>query len=333
MVSCLKKIFFIVLIPALITLNWVQIHAESNVLSVSGAVKTPLTLSLPQLKTMHTFHIANVTHLKEKKRTEQEERLGVFNYRGVLLKDLLEKAGMQYTRKWEPGVFIRVIGSGGKEVVFSFGEIFYSSIGRSVLLAYERDGESLTFDDGLGELIVATDLRSGRHMTGVREIRVERVDIKMNVYEENKKNITRPPTSDFILEDKKTGKSMLIGLKDLQEMEVLTVPDVVLTGDCVGFHGVYSFRGVSLRSLLEKLGIDPYKDAYDRFATVSSENGFSATFSFGEIFNSRLSDNIVIAYEKDGKLLDSGEAFAMSAVREDSLGGRSVRRISKIEIQ
>jgi len=333
MVSSLKRAFFIVLIPAFITLTFVQSHAESNVLCLSGAVKTPLTLSLPQLRAMHAFYIANVTHLKEKNKTDPEERLGVFNYNGVLLRNLLEKAGMQYTRKWEPSVFFRVIGSGGKEVVFSFGEIFYSSIGRSVLLAYERDGKSLTFDDGLGELIVATDLRSGRHMTEVREIRAERVDIKMNVYEENKKNIIQPPTSEFILKDKKTGKSMLIGLKDLQEMEVLTVPDAVLTGDCVGLHGVHTFRGVSLRSLLEKLGIDPYNEAYDRLVVISSRNGFSATFSFGEIFNSRLSDNIIIAYAKDGKLLSSEEAFAMSAVREDSLGGRSVRRISKIEIQ
>lgn len=52
----------------------------------------------------------------------------------------------------------------------------------------------------------------------------------------------------------------------------------------------------------------------------------------GELYNSRLSDNIVIAYEKDGKTLDEKDGFAMSVVKEDSTGGRSVKRIQKIDI-
>jgi DMSO/TMAO reductase YedYZ molybdopterin-dependent catalytic subunit len=310
-----------------------QSFAAPASISVVGDVKTSLTISLDDLKKMDAFHIANVTLLKEKKQNEPEGRIGVFNYKGVLLRDILEKAGMKHVRKYEPGVYIRVIGSSSREVVFSFGEIFYSSIGRSVMLAYEKDGKSLSTEDGLGELVVSTDLRSGRGISGVREIRVERVDISMLVYEDMKKNVIRPPTSAFLLSDKKAQKSMQIGLEDLKKLDTLYVRDAVLTGECAGFHGVYSFKGVSLRSLLEKLGVDPYSGAYDRYVVISSENGFSATFSFGEVFNSRLSDDIVIAYEKDGKPLNEEDAVAMSAVREDSTGGRSVRRISKIEMR
>jgi len=327
----LLKILIFVL--AFIISSFSQSFALNDSLIVTGDVKTALNLSLVDLKEMDSFHIANVTMLKERKPNEPEERIGVYHFKGVLLRDILEKAGMKHVRKYEPGVYIKVIGEGGREVVFSFGEIFYSSIGRSTLIAYEKDDRGIDAGDGLGELVVATDLRSGRFIKGVREIRVERVDIKMNVYEENKKNIIQPPTSELILTDKRTNKSLRISLEELKKMDVLNVEEAILTGDCVGFHGVYSFKGTALRSLLERIGVDPFSGAYDRYVVVSSENGFSATFSFGEIFNSRLSDNIVIAYEKDGKLLSSEEAFAMSAVREDSLGGRSVRRISKIVIR
>jgi CRP-like cAMP-binding protein len=114
---------------------------------------------------MPSFHINNVALLKEKKHHKDKENLiCVADYRGVLLRDILEKAGMEYIRKWEPGVYVCVRGSENKDVVFSFGEIFYSSIGRSIILAYEKDGKPIHFSKGCGELIVATDVRDGRRV-------------------------------------------------------------------------------------------------------------------------------------------------------------------------
>jgi hypothetical protein len=45
-----------------------------------------------------------------------------------------------------------------------------------------------------------------------------------------------------------------------------------------------------------------------------------------------LDNNIVIAYRKNSELLKDDDGFAMSVVAEDSTGGRSVRRISSVEI-
>ena len=327
-----KTLILIILILNSFIYSCNQNYSAEGTIQVTGEVNNSINLSLADFKKMDAFHVANVTLLKEKSQTGTEEQIGVHHYKGVLIRDILEKAGMKYVRKFEPGIYVKVIGSDGREVVFSFGEIFYSSIGRSILIAYEKDYKNISVGKGLGELIVATDLRSGRQIKGVREIHVNRVEIPMKVYEDRKKKITRPPTSEFIIEDKKTGKFIALGLNDLEKMEVLNVRDVILTGDCEGFNGVHTFKGTTLRALLEKLDIEPYHNAYDRFVVISSENGFSATFSIGEIFNSRLSDNIVIAYKKNGILLEAKEAFAMSAVREDSLGGRSVRRISRIDV-
>jgi hypothetical protein len=66
---------------------------------------------------------------------------------------------------------------------------------------------------------------------------------------------------------------------------------------------------------------------------LASENGYCAAYSFGELFNSRLGDQIIIATVKDGKPLLPADGFAMSVTGEDSTGGRSVKRIKIIEVQ
>ncbi|MEA5113663.1 MAG: molybdopterin-dependent oxidoreductase [Geobacteraceae bacterium] len=307
--------------------------AASPTVSVSGDVSKHLKLNLEDLKKLEPFHVNKVVQVASKKAGGQDRMIAMSDCRGVLLRDILEMAGMKHVRKYEPGVFIRVKGSGNSEVVFSFGEIFYSSIGRSVLIAYEKDGRPVAGGEGLGELVVTTDVRTGRSLGGVREIVVERVDVPMNAYEDRSRKIVRPPTSEFVLLDSRTRKSNRINLADLKKHDPVRIDAAVMAGDCEGFHGIYSFKGASLRSLLQQSGIDPSTPDYDRYVLICSENGFCATFSFGEIFNSRLSDNIIIAYEKDGAPLDPTEAFAKSVVRDDSVGGRSVRRISSIEIR
>jgi DMSO/TMAO reductase YedYZ molybdopterin-dependent catalytic subunit len=101
-------------------------------------------------------------------------------------------------------------------------------------------------------------------------------------------------------------------------------------GDCEGFHGVYTYEGILLRDLLEKLRLPSFPYPYDRFIAITSENGFCATYSIGELFNSRLGNNIIVAYRKDGQTLGPEEGFAMMVAAEDNTGGRSVKRISRL---
>ncbi len=149
--------------------------AADKSFSVKGAVKKSKIYTVKNLKKMSAMFLKDVYLINEKKDCNDEEKLGsLAGYRGVLLRDILLDAGMKYKRKWEPGVLIRVKGTDG-EAVFSFGEIFYSSIGRSIIVAYERKGRSMKFGSGCGQLIIQTDLRSGRCINDIREIEVERV--------------------------------------------------------------------------------------------------------------------------------------------------------------
>jgi DMSO/TMAO reductase YedYZ molybdopterin-dependent catalytic subunit len=299
-------------------------------ISVSGEVRQPLTLSVDDLREMPSFLVKNITLLEEKKKSSEPEKLiAVSSYKGVLLRDLLEKAGMKNVRKFEPGVFILVRGTDNMEVVFSFGEIFYSSIGRSVLLSYERDGKAIDSHGGI-ELVISTDVRSGRRITDVREILVERADIRLDAYKDKDRKVVRPPSSLITLVNQGTAPRTITP-ENLKALPSLRFDDAVMTGDCEGFRGVYSFEGPTLRTVLESNGVNVSDKDYRRYVVISSSDGFCAAYSFGEILNSRLGDNIIIAWKKNGELITE-DGFARSVVREDSTGGRSVRRISRIEI-
>lgn len=325
----------IFMIVATISLLFFQtsVYASQKKLIIRGEVETPLALTLKEIHALPEFHINAVPILKEKQHKDhREELIEVADYEGILLRDLLEKAGMKYTRKWEPGVFIRVKGSNNEEAIFSFGEIYYSSIGRSTLLSYRKNGKLINPKKGCLELIVSNDIRSGRRIQAVTEIIVERVDIEMNVYQENRDKKVRPPTTSLQITDKKSGLTKKITLDDLISLPKVQIHDKVQIGDCVGFQGVYSYTGITLRSFLEneQFVSGPYQ--YDRYVAIYSENGFCATFSMGELFNSKLGNNIVMAYKKDGKKLGPGESFLMMVAGEDNTGGRSVKQISNIII-
>jgi hypothetical protein len=282
---------------------------------------------------MPSLYIKDVLFIQEKKKcTGPETFLHGGHFRGVLLKDVLLKAGMKHVRKWEPGVYVKVIDTQGREVVFSFGEIFYSSIGRSILLAYEEKDRPMIFPEGVCDLLVSTDVRAGRHLSGVSRIEVFRVEVEMLAYEDKKEKVVRPPTLDFTILDHKTGASRKIDLETLEALPAIRLPFAVMAGDCEGFRGIHSFEGALLKDLLVQYGVDPCRPDYSRYVLAASKDGFCATFSFGELFNSRLNNNLIIAYKEDDVFLNERQGFAMSVAGEDNLGGRSVKRIQRIEL-
>jgi hypothetical protein len=302
--------------------------AEEGSIFVNGDVLEELLLSPADLKAMPPFFIENVPLIPERVRDGKDlDRVSQTHFRGVLLRDLLHRAGMKHKRKWEPGVVIRVVGQGGKEVVFSFGEIFYSSTGRSILVAYERNGKPRP-----PTLVVATDIHDGRMMEGVAEIRVSRVAVQLLAYDDKDNKVTRPPTREFALRDTNGGSLTTIRQADIEALPQTHIPAAVMIGDCEGYHGIHTLDGAALATLLRKHLAVADPAPYDRYVLVTSNDGYSAVYSFGELFNSRMGNQVVIAVRKDGQPLTPADGFAMSVTGEDSTGGRSVRRIEKIEV-
>jgi DMSO/TMAO reductase YedYZ molybdopterin-dependent catalytic subunit len=310
--------------PVLASEAW----AQETSIAIKGEVLKELSLSIADIKAMPPFLIRDVPVIPERVRDRKDqEKVAQVTFRGVLLRDLLYKAGLKYKRKWEPGVFIQVRDRNNREIVFSFGEVFYSSIGRSILIAYERE-------DVLRPptLVVATDIHDGRMMIDVSEIRVARVNVELLAYDDQEKKKVRPPSAEFTLIDQASKKQRVIKPADFKALPTIHIPAAVMIGECEGFHGIHDLDGVPLSTLLKKTLIIPDPAPYNRYVLITSDDGYCATYSFGELFNSRLGDQVVIATIKDGKTLSPTDGFAMSVTGEDSTGGRSVKRIKKIEV-
>jgi len=64
--------------------------------------------------------------------------------------------------------YVAATASDEYEVVFSWAELFISSVGDSVFVVYERDGAALPDDEGRIALIVVSDVRPMRPSNGSR---------------------------------------------------------------------------------------------------------------------------------------------------------------------
>ncbi|MBI5845380.1 MAG: molybdopterin-dependent oxidoreductase [Deltaproteobacteria bacterium] len=326
-------VIFLLFVEALVSCSQLPKKPAVENLVVTGEVKDTLTLSPEDIRDLPSFEIRAVTLVKEKSDPKTpDERIATVDLKGVLLRDILFKAGLKHTRKWEPAVVIRVKGKAGDEAVFSFGEIFYSSIGRSVLLSYEKDGKALGSSAGCGTLVIATDLRAGRTVNAVAEIVVERKDVEMLAYKDKKDGLMRPAEPFFTINDHASGKALKVQPTDLEKLRRVPIEQSLHVGDCEGFHGLFAFEGVLLRDVVSLIGVAASPADYKRYVLVKSRDGFCASFSMGELYNSRLGDNVIVAMKKLGRPLDPDEGFAMTAVREDSTGGRSVKRIYEIDV-
>lgn len=83
-------------------------------------------------------------------------------YAGIRLTDLLEEAEIrQDARHALRRTYVVALASDGYQTVFSWGELFNTSVGQSVLVAFERDGKPLQDGEGRIALVSLADERTG----------------------------------------------------------------------------------------------------------------------------------------------------------------------------
>jgi DMSO/TMAO reductase YedYZ molybdopterin-dependent catalytic subunit len=98
-------------------------------------------------------------------------------YTGVLLTEVLDKAGLRSERKddWRR-LYVVATASDGYKAVFSWGELFNSRIGRGALVVFERRGKPIDDSEGRIALVSTEDDRIGpRHVKWLKRIEVRRL--------------------------------------------------------------------------------------------------------------------------------------------------------------
>lgn len=140
----------------------------SETLSVVGAVKTPLSLSVADLQALPVEQVAqSATRQVDGKAVASEVR-------GVRLAALLDRAALANVDRndWKHTVVV-ASGTDGYSVAFSWPELFDTDVGPGVLVVWERDGRPLADREGRIALYSAKDLHNGpRNVHWLRRIDV-----------------------------------------------------------------------------------------------------------------------------------------------------------------
>jgi len=142
-------------------------------ISVTGRVKQPLELTLDDLQKLPVLQVKMMPHGGN--RADGKPPVPVI-VKGVLLKDILEKAEFQASSPYDVRKSaILVTASDGYRILFSWPEVFYSPIGEGAILFFEKDGKPLADDEGKIALGSLRDNGNFRYAKWVRTIEVRAI--------------------------------------------------------------------------------------------------------------------------------------------------------------
>jgi hypothetical protein len=331
----MKKIFLLIVCFCALWITLVE-ASPTALLTIGGAVKKPLNFSADDLAKFQsvTVRLAEITR--------DRNYNGVFTYRGVPLKTLLEMAYIEKTGaifKKPLDLAIVITDRTGKTATLSWGEIFYKNPSDIIVAIsatpviphhtncgechqasfYESALNKLKRKIGFPKLVVANDFFTDRSIENISHIEV--VDLKKD---KPKKKMDTLFSPNFTIVNAKGASMEITDLSGYRHVDIETKE----VGDGRGYHGLKQFTGVSLRDLLKKAGVGPETDAV---FVVSSPDGYQATFSYGEVFLAPGGERIIVADKTGQKPLKDGGRFLLLPP-DDLAADRDVKAVNKIEI-
>ncbi len=157
----------------LASLMVVRAQQTSTQIELMGLVERPLIITLDSLKSLplQTGGPINIVS------TSGQVRKTFQSYRGVLLRDLLDKAHIQMPNQKDKGKYYVVTrATDGYTAVFAHNELFNNPTGKQVLILFEENGKPIA-EDGAFVLLTGDDTITGaRHVKWLNRIEVRKVE-------------------------------------------------------------------------------------------------------------------------------------------------------------
>lgn len=133
---------------------------------------------------------------------------------------------------------------------------------------------------------------------------------------------------------KQTLQLSVADLKRFPAHEIKDLNMICLSGANMGKTG--KLRGALLRDIFNKAQLDApgHNDVKRMVIIATASDGYTVVFSWAEVFNSAVSDGIVVYYEKDGQALGNDEGrIAMVSTSDTKTGPRHVKWLKSLEIR
>jgi DMSO/TMAO reductase YedYZ molybdopterin-dependent catalytic subunit len=145
----------------------------TTTLTVRGNVATPLSLAVADLAKFPVQRVDDTRVVRGSGGAGDAAR----HFAGCLLRDVLDAARLTEPNRHDlRRTIIVATASDGYKAIFSWAELFNTSIGDGVLIVYERDGAPLGNEEGRIALVSLKDIRPGpRHVKWLSTIDVVRV--------------------------------------------------------------------------------------------------------------------------------------------------------------
>jgi precorrin-2 methylase len=296
--------------------------------TIGGSVKQPLNLSTESLAGFRAVRVQQNEILRD------GSYRGSWHFDGVPLRTLLETALVEKEESgFAKGIDLAVVvrDREGREVAFSWGEIFYRNsadviIATSAVPIRPRHKSDATlryaeqFDRKIGfpKLVAGADDYADRSIENV--VSIEVVNLRPGV---GSKKMEKPFAPSLSVTGAGARGAVIDTLAGLPRRELRSAH----MGEGSGFNGFHEYAGAPLRAVLEKAGVaSRLSDVF----LFSAPDGYRTALSHGEIFLQPSGRDLLIADTEDGKLLDWGGKFAFIPAG-DLLSDRDVKALEKIE--
>lgn len=139
-------------------------------IDVKGEVEFPLQLSVDSLKKMKFATINDFKIVSENGKIKKENKI----CKGVLLKDILEKAKIRQNGHKDRNFYIVARASDNYKATFSWAEIFNNPTGENTYVLFEENGKPVK--NGEMILVCKNDIKSGpRHVYWLKSIEIYKV--------------------------------------------------------------------------------------------------------------------------------------------------------------
>ncbi|HET8898820.1 MAG TPA: molybdopterin-dependent oxidoreductase [Rhodanobacteraceae bacterium] len=145
----------------------------SFAVTVHGAVVAPRSFDVADLKQLAAHDSGPIDVVCASGATVGT----VKNFRGVRLTDVIDATGLKLEGHKDARTLVVVArATDGYVVTFSWNELYNTTIGKDVLVAWEKDGKPLGPHEGQLLLISGQDIKTGpRHVRNLADIRIERM--------------------------------------------------------------------------------------------------------------------------------------------------------------
>jgi DMSO/TMAO reductase YedYZ molybdopterin-dependent catalytic subunit len=139
-------------------------------IEVKGEVEFPLQLSVDSLRKMKVATISNFKIIGRNGDVKKDDKIS----KGVLLRDILEKAKIKQNGHKDRNFYIVARASDDYKATFSWAEIFNNPTGENTYVLFEENGK--TVKNGEMVLICKNDIKTGpRHVYWLKSIEVYKV--------------------------------------------------------------------------------------------------------------------------------------------------------------